>query len=104
MPTSETRSQKAVVQQLDSDSESAKRVTWEAWRFTVSGFHLVEVANASDSHLKDNHQYAVGVPECDKLFVPSECDCAADSHGDGDCKHKLALAPIGSDLVLRAAV
>lgn len=104
MSTNETSSQKAVVQQLDFSAKTSKRVGWESWEFTVTGPHLVEVTNASYGHLKDDHQYTVGVAERDGVLVPSECDCPADVHRDEDCKHKLALASVGNDLVLQASI
>jgi hypothetical protein len=100
-PAAEKRT---AVDYLSFSAKTSKRVGWESWEFTVVGPHLVEVTNASYGHLKNDHQDTVGVAERDGVLVPSECDCPADVHHDEDCKHKLALASVGNDLVLRAAV
>lgn len=93
-----------IANHLSFDSETTKRVTWEAWEFTVVGPHLVEVTNASYGYLKDKHTYTVGVEVRDGLAVPAECECPADVHRDPDCKHKVALATVGNSTVLNAAV
>ena len=100
-PAAEKRT---VVDHLTFGSKTVKRVSWETWEFTVVGPHLVEVTNASYGYLKDDHSYVVGVEERDGLAVPVECDCPADIHHDPDCKHKVALATVGGETVLNAAV
>lgn len=95
---------RTAIEHLDFGSRTAKRVSWEAWEFTVVGPHLVEVTNASYGYLKDEHTYTVGVTERDGVAVPAECDCPADVHREPDCKHKVALATVGGPTVLSAAV
>ena len=100
-----TAEKRTAVEYLSFGAKTAKRVTWEAWEFTVVGPHLVEVTNASYGFEKDDHTYTVGVKECDGLAVPAECDCPADMYReDYDCKHKVALAAIGGKTTLDAAV
>jgi len=96
--------EKRIVTQLDFDAKTAKRVTWEAWEFTVVGPYQVEVTNASYGIEKADHAYVVGVDERDGVTVPVECGCPADVHREPDCKHKVALATVGGPTVLNAAV
>jgi len=96
---------KRIVEELNFGAKTAKRVGWEAWEFTVESPHLVRVTNASYGFEKDDHSYLVGVEDRDGLLTPSECECKADLYNeDYDCKHKVALATIGSPVVLEAAV
>jgi hypothetical protein len=95
---------KRIVDQLTFTSKTTKRVTWEAWEFTVVGPHQVEVTNASYGFQKEDHAYVVGVEERSGVLVPAECECPADRHHDPDCKHKVALATVGGPTVLHAAV
>jgi hypothetical protein len=104
MRENETAAEKRIADRLDFGPKTAKRVTWEAWEFTVVGPHQVEVTNASYGTEKDDHAYVVGVKDCDGVAVPAECECPADVHREPDCKHKVALATVGSSTVLRAAV
>jgi hypothetical protein len=103
MQANESSDQKRIVEALDFTAKTAKRVTWEAWEFTVVGPHQVEVTNASYGFLKDDHSYVVGVAERDGVALPVECECPADLHSDRDCKHKIALATVGGPTVLNAA-
>lgn len=104
MTTNETAAEKRIADQLNFGAKTAKRVTWEAWEFTVVGPHQVEVTNASYGAEKGDHAYMVGVEERDGVAVPAECECPADIHREPDCKHKVALATIGGSTVLRAAL
>jgi hypothetical protein len=104
MKTQNDASQKHIVEQLDFGPRTTKRVTWEAWEFTVIGPNLVEVTNASYGFQKDDHTYTVGVEERDGVALPAECNCPADMHRDPDCKHKVALATVGGPTVLNAAL
>ena len=93
------------VEHLNFGAKTSKRVTWEAWEFTVAGPHQVEVTNASWGFQKDDHSYIVGVEDRDGVVVPTECGCKADRfREDYDCKHKVALASVGGPVVLQAAV
>ena len=96
--------EKSIVDQLDFSAKTARRVTWEEWEFTVVGPHQVEVTNASYGYLKDDHSYLVGIEVRGGRALPVECQCPADIHHDQDCKHKVALAAIGGQTVLNAAV
>lgn len=100
-----TAEKRTAVEYLSFGAKTAKRVAWEAWEFTVVGPHLVEVTNASYGFEKDDHSYTVGVEDRGELAVPAECDCPADMyHEDYDCKHKVALAAVGGETVLKASV
>lgn len=97
--------EKSIVDELNFGAKTAKRVTWEAWEFTVVGSNQVRVTNASYGYLKDDHAYVVGVEVWEGRPVPAECECPADMYHDKyDCKHKVALAAIGGPTVLKAAV
>ena len=104
MTENNTAIDKSIVEQLDFGAKTARRVGWEAWEFSITGPHQVEVRNASYGFLKDDHTYVVGIEKRDGILVPIECDCPADVHGELDCKHKVALATVGGTTVLNAAV
>ena len=105
MSNNDTTAEKRIVEQLSFGAKTAKRVTWEAWEFTVVGPHQVEVTNASYGVEKDAHAYIVGVEERTGVPVPAECECPADKYNEEyDCKHKVALATVGGPTVLQAAV
>ncbi|WP_348609989.1 SWIM zinc finger family protein [Halobaculum rarum] len=95
---------KSVVNELDFGARTVKRVTWEAFEFTIVGPHQIEVTNASYGFEKDDHTYTVGVEEREGRAVPAECSCPADIHREPDCKHKVAVAAIGTSVVLQAAL
>jgi hypothetical protein len=98
-----TAEKRTAVDYLSFDENTAKRVEWEAFEFTVVGPQLVEVTNASYGFEKDEHSYTVGVAVEDGVAVPTECECPADIHGEQDCKHKAALALVGGSVVLESA-
>lgn len=105
MTTIDTSDKKSAVRELSFGAKTAKRVTWEAWEFTIVGPYQVEVTNASYGYLKADHSYVVTVEERDGLAVPAECGCPADKHREEyDCKHKVALATVGGPTVLEAAL
>jgi hypothetical protein len=105
METTDASSQKSIVEQLNFGSKTAKRMTWEAWEFTVVGPYQIEVTNASYGYLKDDHSYVVMVKEEAENPIPNKCECPADEYQeDYDCKHKVALAAVGGLPVLNAAV
>lgn len=100
-----TSDKRNAVEYLNFGAKTSKRVTWEAWEFTVAGPHQIEVTNASWGFQKDDHSYIVGVEDRDGVAVPAECGCKADRfREDYDCKHKVALASVGGPVVLQAAV
>lgn len=104
MTANTTAADKSIVTKLDFTTRTGKRVAWEAWEFAIEGPYLVRVTNAAYGFLKDDHSYTVGIAECDGQLIPSECECPADVHRDGDCKHKVALAACGRAVVMQAAV
>lgn len=104
MSSKTTDAEKSIVEQLDFNTKTSKRVTWEEWEFTVVGPHQVEVTNASYGYLKDEHFYTVGVEVRGGRPLPAECACPADVHYEQDCKHKVALAAIGGPTVLNVAL
>jgi hypothetical protein len=104
--TTESSEDKHVVEALNFGSKTTKRVSWEAWEFTVVGPHQIQVTNASWGPLKDDHSYVVGIEERDGRAIPAECACKADQYRDDVrfCKHKVAVATVGGSVVLKAAV
>jgi hypothetical protein len=105
MQANETSRQKRAVEQLNFGPKTSKRVTWEAWEFTVVGSHKVKVTNASYGYLKEDHSYTVDVEELDDVAVPVKCECKADEFQEEyACKHRVALATIGGPTVMNAAV
>jgi len=105
MQDSNTTADKSIVEELNFGAKTAKRVSWEAFEFSVESPHLVRVTNASYGFEKDDHSYLVGVEDRDGVLVPAECECKADRYNEEyDCKHKVALATVGGPVVLQAAV
>lgn len=105
MATTHTNGQKSIVDELNFGDRTAKRVHWEAWEFRVVGPQQVKVTNASYGYLKDEHAYTVRVAVRNGRGVPVECECPADKYNEHySCKHRVALAAYGGDLVLDAAV
>jgi hypothetical protein len=105
MQDSTTTADKSIVDELNFGAKTSKRVSWEAFEFSIEAPHLVSVINASYGFEKGNHSYLVGVEEREGLHVPAECECKADRYDDDhDCKHKVALATVGGPVVLQAAV
>lgn len=96
---------KSIVGELNFGAKTSKRVTWEAWEFTVAGPHQIEVTNASWGAEKADHSYLVAIEDRDGVPVPTDCGCKADRfREDYDCKHKVALATVGGPVVLQAAI
>lgn len=95
---------KSIVGQLDFTRNAIRRVTWEAFEFSLVGPHQVRVTSASYGYLKDDHSYVVGVEERDGVPIPAECECPGDVHHDTDCAHKVALASLGGSVVLNASM
>lgn len=84
-------------------SVTAKRAKWEAWSFKIVGPSQVLVTNESYGNLKDDHSYVVTVSERGGDLVPAACECPANQHLKGPCKHRVALETIGGQVVLEAA-
>ncbi|EMA30331.1 hypothetical protein [Haloarcula japonica] len=105
MQSTDSSSEKRVVEELNFGAKTAKRVSWEAWEFAIEGPHLVRVTNASYGFQKDDHSYLVGVEDREGVLIPAECECKADRYNeDYGCKHKVALATVGGPMILQAAV
>jgi len=85
-----------VLDQLEVSIRPLKRAQYEAFDFRVTDGGVV-VRNGSHAN-PDDHVYTVTVAN----GVPSVCTCPADEHGDGACKHRLAVAI--REPVLNAAV
>ncbi|WP_433623506.1 SWIM zinc finger family protein [Halomicrococcus sp. NG-SE-24] len=81
---------------LEFTKRTAKRAQYEAFEFTVLPGG-VRVRNTSHANPR-NHEYHVTVED----GVPSACECPADDHYDGACKHRVAVAIRVP--VLRAAI
>ena len=96
---------KSIVNELNFGEKTSKRVTWEAWEFTVLEKGEIQVTNASWGSESGDHSYSVTIEEIDGQPRPTECGCKADEYREEyDCKHKVALASIGGSLVLQAAL
>lgn len=105
MTENDTAAEKRIVEQLSFGAKTAKHTGWEAWEFSITGPHQVEVTNASYGFEKEDHAYVVGIEKCDEVPVPAECSCLADKYNEEyDYKHKVALATVGGTTVLNAAV
>jgi len=105
MQSTDSSSEKRVVEELNFDAKTARRVGWEAFEFSVEAPHLVRVTNASYGFEKSDHSYLVGVEDRNGVLVPAECECKADRFNEQHaCKHRVALATVGGSVVLQAAV
>ncbi len=106
MSTNSSDRQKRIVQELEFDARTAKRVRWTEWEFAIEAPHQVRVTNASYGTEKADHVYTVTVTDHDDpdLFVPIHCDCPADHYNEEDCKHKVAVAVCGGSVLVRAAM
>jgi hypothetical protein len=105
MQSTDSSSEKRIVDELNFGAGTSKRVGWEAFEFSVEAAHLVRVTNASYGFEKDDHSYLVGVEDRDGVLVPAECECKADRYDEQNaCKHRVALATVGGPVVLQAAV
>lgn len=104
MATNESGKEKTAVEYLNFGAKTAKRVTWENWSFRLIGPLQVLVTNESYGVEKDAHAYVVAVEDVGGVIVPRECECPADRFRDDyACKHRVALASIGGQVVMEAA-
>jgi len=107
MSENTTDRQKRIVQKLEFDARTAKRVRWTEWEFSIKAPHQVCVTNASYGAEKSDHVYSVTIAEDEDdadLFVPLHCDCPADHYQEDDCKHKVAIAVCGGPVLVGAAM
>lgn len=97
--------EKRIVSKLSFGEGTAKRVSWEAWEFKIVGPQQIEVTNASYGAEKQDHEYIVTVQKRDGLPIPTECECPADQFDQAySCKHRGAVATIGGEVLLEAAL
>jgi len=93
----------SVLNELEFTDRTRKRAQWEAFAFKIPSENQIRVINESYGHEADEHVYTVTVEyRADGTIVPLYCDCAANMHYDGDCKHMVACAI--RPVVLGAAV
>lgn len=84
------------ISQLDPTKRVLKRAQYEAFKFSLlNGNVLVRNASYSDP---TEHEYLVTVHD----GLPKSCDCPADTHSQGPCKHRVAVAIRTS--ILEAAI
>jgi hypothetical protein len=72
--------------QLEFTTRVAKRAQYEAFEFAISDGGVV-VQNCSHENPAD-HEYLVTIED----GLPAACECPADAHFDGACKHRVAVA------------
>ncbi|MFC6993236.1 SWIM zinc finger family protein [Haladaptatus sp. GCM10025707] len=75
-----------ILQRLDYTNRSLKRAQYEAFEFSLTDRGVL-VRNESYAD-PENHEYLVTV----RNGVPTTCECPADAHFEGACKHRLAVA------------
>jgi hypothetical protein len=76
-----------VLRELEVSPEVAKRAQYEGFEFELEAPGLVLVRNTNWPNPED-HEYRVNVID----GVPKVCECPADMHHDGACKHRVAVA------------
>lgn len=81
---------------LEVTKRVVKRAQYEAFTFAVAP-HGIRVRNESHADPAD-HEYLVSVDD----GLPTACECPADEHYEGACKHRVAVAI--REPVLQAAV
>ncbi|WP_135365018.1 SWIM zinc finger family protein [Halosimplex halophilum] len=74
------------LQQLDVSTRVAKRAQYEAFEFSLSPGGIT-VRNGSHANPSE-HEYLVRIED----GIPVVCDCPADEHYEGACKHRVAVA------------
>ncbi|WP_276249149.1 SWIM zinc finger family protein [Haladaptatus sp. YSMS36] len=75
-----------ILQRLDYTNRSLKRAQYEAFEFSLTERGVL-VRNGSYVD-PENHEYLVTV----KNGIPTNCECPANIHFEGACKHRLAVA------------
>ncbi|WP_259532916.1 SWIM zinc finger family protein [Halalkaliarchaeum sp. AArc-CO] len=74
------------ISQLDPAKRVLKRAQYEAFEFSLlNGNVLVRNASYSDPI---EHEYLVTVHD----GLPRSCECPSDTHSQGPCKHRVAVA------------
>lgn len=77
---------KVPLSNLNAPSRVIKRAQYEAFEFTLEDGG-VRVRNGSHAN-PDDHEYLVTVDG----ETPTACECPADAHYEGACKHRVAVA------------
>lgn len=75
-----------VLHHLGVSDKVVKRAQYEAFEFEVTP-GIVTVRNGSYAD-PENHEYQVSVED----GSPISCECPADVHQEGPCKHRVAIA------------
>lgn len=84
------------LRELQFSPETAKRAQYEGFEFELEDPGLVLVRNTSWDDPTE-HEYLVNVVDS----TPTVCECPADKHHEGACKHRVAVAIRGP--VIQAA-
>jgi hypothetical protein len=72
--------------QFQTNQRTIKRAQYEAFEFSLTTRGVL-VRNASHANPAD-HEYVVAI----KDDLPTTCECPADEHYEGACKHRVAVA------------
>lgn len=75
------------LRELEFSPETGKRAQYESFEFSLEAPGLVLVRNSSWEN-PDDHEYRVNVVD----GIPTVCECPADKHHAGACKHRVAVA------------
>lgn len=71
---------------LQTNQRTIKRAQYEAFEFSLTARGIL-VRNASHAKPAD-HEYLVTIQD----GLPTSCECPADEHYEGACKHRVAIA------------
>jgi hypothetical protein len=71
---------------LQTNRRTIKRAQYEAFEFSLMTRGIL-VRNASHANPAD-HEYLVTIRD----GLPASCECPADEHYEGACKHRVAVA------------
>ena len=71
--------------QLQTNRRTIKRAQYEAFEFSLTTRGVL-VRNASHANPAD-HEYLVTIQD----GLPTTCECPADEHSEGACKHRVAV-------------
>ena len=89
---------KHVLSQLEYTNRTLKRAEYEVYEFSLREANIL-VRNGSHESPED-HEYLVTIED----GVPITCECPADAHYDGACKHRVAVALRASVLEASAQI
>ena len=75
-----------ILSQLEYTNRTLKRAQYEAFQFSLIN---EKICVRNESHAEpEQHEYLVTVED----GIPISCECPADAHYDGACKHRIAVA------------